>query len=84
MPEVASEEQAVRLIGAECGKKAQLRDADILGFVDHGEVERHMRAGGELRGESTEQPGIGDEASGLLLAADAIEHRPEHGTLRLE
>ena len=83
LAEVSGKEEAVWLIGAECSEKAQLRDADILGFVNHSKVERHVFAVCKLSGQSAEQPGVGDEASGLQLGADAIKNRPEHGTLLL-
>ena len=37
----------------------------------------------QLPGQPTEHPSAGDEALGLQLRADAIENRPEDGTLRL-
>jgi hypothetical protein len=60
-----------------------MRNADILGFVDHNKVARHGCAGGQRRGPPTEHLRVGDVASGLQLAADALKHRPEDGPLRL-
>jgi hypothetical protein len=44
LAQVAGKEQAVGLIGAERGETAQLRDADVLGFIHHHEVERQVCA----------------------------------------
>ena len=83
LTEVAGKEEAVGLISAERGEKPQLRDADVLGFVNHHKVERHVVAVCKLPGESAEQPRVRDEALRLQLGADASKHRPEHGALRL-
>jgi hypothetical protein len=83
LAEVAGTEEAVWSARPECGEKAPLSDAAILGFVNHSEVERHVFAVCKLSRQSTEQPSVSDEASGLQLGADASKHRPEHGTLRL-
>jgi hypothetical protein len=65
LAEVAGNEAAVGLIGANGGENAQGCDADILGLVHHRAVERHVCAGGTLHGPSIEHPGVGDEASRL-------------------
>jgi hypothetical protein len=83
LTEVTGKEEAVGLTRPEGVEEAQLRDAAILGFVNDSQVERHVVAGCKLRGESTEQPRVSDEALGIQLGADASKHRPEHGTLRL-
>jgi hypothetical protein len=63
LAEVSGTEEAVGLISAERGEKPQLRDADVLGFVDHSDVERHVVAVCKLSGESAEQPRVRDEPS---------------------
>ena len=40
LPQIAGKEETVRVRPANRGQKAQLRDAHVLGFVNHGKVER--------------------------------------------
>jgi hypothetical protein len=54
LTEVAGTEEAVWSARPKCGEKAQLRDADVLGFVNHSEVERHVFAVCKLSGQSAE------------------------------
>jgi hypothetical protein len=58
-----------------------LRDADVLGFVDDGEVEGRDGTGGETGGELGEQGGRSDEAAGGEGGAYRGEDLPERGAL---
>jgi hypothetical protein len=62
LTEVAGKEEAVWLTRPKGGEELQLRDADVLGFVNYGKVERQVFAVRKLNGQATEYPGIGDVA----------------------
>jgi hypothetical protein len=68
LPEVASKKEAVWPTRPESGEKLQLRDTDVLGFVNHGKVERQVCAVCQLSGQSTEYPGVSDEALRRVLS----------------
>ena len=62
LTEVAVKEEAVWLIRPKNSEELPLRDADVLGFVHHGKVERPVGVVCKLSGQATEYPGIGDKA----------------------
>ena len=59
LSEIPGEEQAVRPAPAQGRQEPQLRDADVLGLVDHAEVERRMRSLCHLRRQLREHAGLG-------------------------
>jgi hypothetical protein len=83
LPEVASKEEAVWSPRPERGEKPQLRHADVLGFVNHGKVERQVYTVCKLSSQATEYPGVGDAALRRQLQARTRKHRPEYSPLRL-
>jgi hypothetical protein len=60
LTEVTGKEETVGLTRPEGVEEAQLRDADVLGFVNHHKVERHVVAVCKLSGELAEQPRVRD------------------------
>ena len=57
LSEIPGEEQAARPAPAEGRQKPQLRHADVLGLVDHAEVERWMRSLRHLHRKRANMPG---------------------------
>jgi hypothetical protein len=60
LTEVTGKEEAVWLARPERSETAQLRDVDILGFVNHHKVTRQVGTVCQLRGQLTAQLRVSD------------------------
>ena len=83
LAEVASEEEGVGAVGPQGSQKTEMGNADVLGFVNDGEVEDGLAGVGERGGKLVEEGGIGDEVAGLQFGTDAAEDCPQNIALRL-
>ena len=72
LAQVAGEEKAVCLGGAQRGQEPKLRHPDILRLVHNGESEWSFAAGGDLFAEAAEEIGIRDRIPGAEAGADAL------------
>src|SRR6266851_1788418 len=83
LAQVSREEEAIRPASTESRQKPQLRDTDILGFIDHCELKRRMRGIAEFRRHPAKQAGVGDQTTSSQCVTYTLENRPKHGSLGL-
>ena len=83
LPEVAGEEQRVLRRRRRAREEAQLRDAEVLRLVHHGEVEGRVLAFGKRCGQRREHARTGDDLPRQQAGSDPLEDRPQDRPLRL-
>src|SRR5207249_2986967 len=82
LPEIAREKQTVRAILPQRRQKPKLRDAHVLRFIHHREIERRRTAARKLRGQLPEKRRFGNEALGSERGSYARKHLPKRRARR--